>query len=58
MPQTNEETPKSKGYNPQKHSTLPYVDKEYKVLLDKIAEKTGRTRKKAIELLIAEAGEK
>ncbi len=44
-----------RGYNPTKHSSLPYVDKEYKDLLDKLASKTGRSRKKAIELAIADS---
>jgi len=43
-----------RGYNPEKHSALPYIDKKYKVLLDKLADKTGRTRKKALELAIVD----
>lgn len=43
-----------RGYNPDKHSSLPYVDKEYKDLLDKLAEKTGRTKKKALEMAIVD----
>jgi hypothetical protein len=44
-----------RGYNPTKHSSLPYVDKEYKDLLDQIADKTGRSRKKAVEMAIADS---
>lgn len=44
----------TKGYNPQKHSSLPYVDKQYKQLLDKLAEKTGRSKKRAVEMAIVE----
>jgi hypothetical protein len=42
----------SKGYNPDKHSTLPYVDKPYKVLLDKLADKNGRNKKRQVEIAI------
>lgn len=44
----------SRGYNKDKHSSLPYVDKEYKELLDRLAEKTGRTKKKALEMAIVD----
>lgn len=42
----------TRGYTPEKHSALPYVDKEYKQLLDKIADKTDRSKKRATELAI------
>jgi len=44
----------SKGYNKDRHSSLPYVDKQYKQLLDKLAEKTGRSKKRAVEMAIVD----
>jgi predicted DNA-binding protein len=44
-----------RGYNSEKHSALPYVDKEYKELLNRLADETGRTKKKALELAIVDA---
>jgi len=48
-------TPKTRGYDTTKHSALPYVDKQFKSLLDQLAEKTGRTKKKALEMAITDA---
>lgn len=42
----------SRGYNSTKHSALPYVDKEYKLLLDKIAYKTEWSKKLCTEKAI------
>lgn len=47
--------PKTRGYDSTKHSALPYVDKQYKALLDQLAESTGRTKKRALELAIGHA---
>lgn len=44
--------PQPRGYNPDKHASLPYVDKQYKEMLNKISDKTGLSKKKAVERAI------
>lgn len=43
------------SYDKSKHAALPYVDKQYKETLDKLAAKTGRTKKRTLELAIVDA---
>jgi hypothetical protein len=43
-----------RGYDKDKHSSLPYVDKEYKTLLKEISDITGLNVKKSAEKAIAE----
>lgn len=45
-------TPKTRGYDPKRHSALPYVDRKYKELLDQVAGHTERNKKRTVELAI------
>lgn len=55
---TNKLNPRTRGYDKDRHSSLPYVDKPYKMLLDLAADKTGRNKKKTLELAISEHAQK
>lgn len=44
----------SKSYKPELHSGLPYIDKEYKKMLDLLAEKDKRSLKAELEYIIQE----
>jgi len=43
-----------RGYNPDKHSALPYVDKQYKDKLNEISDITNMNKKKSVEKAIDE----
>lgn len=49
------DTPKTRGYDSDKHSALPYVDKFYKGLLDILADEEGRSKKRQTEMSIEQA---
>lgn len=44
--------PRKQGYNPKQHSALPYVDKQYKELLDRVSDANDWSRKRTIEKAI------